>query len=156
MQANLPFGGWIRQDGHLVARELFTGAVTIDFPDGPAEAVPAPTGDLEAAFHATGASNVISYSARPVAESGDEAVTPRTYRSFGWARATGLDGTTAEALVETGDSYAFTAAASIRAVEETLSRPLCGAFSPAAAFGADLVVDIEHTKRTAVHETMLR
>ena len=34
------------------------------------------------------------------------------YRSFGWARATGPDGATAEAWLQTGESYAFTAAAS--------------------------------------------
>ncbi|HEY3923707.1 MAG TPA: alpha/beta hydrolase [Acidothermaceae bacterium] len=52
---------------------------------------------------------------------------PRTYSSFGWARATGPDGATAETWLETGESYAFTAAASIRAVEETLARSPHGA-----------------------------
>ena len=46
------------------------------------------------------------------------------------------------AWLQTGESYAFTAAASIRAVEETLTRSLPGAFSPAAAFGADFALTI--------------
>ena len=46
------------------------------------------------------------------------------YLSFEWARATSPDGATAEAWLQTGESYAFTAAASIRAVEETLARSL--------------------------------
>jgi hypothetical protein len=35
------------------------------------------------------------------------------YRSFGWARATGPGGGDTEAWLQTGESYAFTAAASI-------------------------------------------
>jgi short subunit dehydrogenase-like uncharacterized protein len=70
------------------------------------------------------------------------------YRSSGWARATGPDGATTQAWLECGESYAFTAAASIRAVEEALARSLSGALSPAAAFGADFVLTIPGTNRT--------
>ena len=77
---------------------------------------------------------------------------PSTYRSFGWARATGSDGFTAEAWLETGDSYAFTPAASIRAVEETLAGSRSGALSPAGAFGADFAFTIQDTKRIDAHE----
>jgi choline dehydrogenase-like flavoprotein len=56
--------------------------------------------------------------------------------------ATGPDGATIEAGLQTGESYAFTAAASIRAVEETLARSLPGAFSPAAASGAGFALTI--------------
>ena len=65
MQENLPYGGWIRQDGQLAPKEFFTGVTTIGFPDGPCEAMPVPTGDLEAAFHATGAPNVVAYAVSP-------------------------------------------------------------------------------------------
>jgi short subunit dehydrogenase-like uncharacterized protein len=151
MQENLPYGGWIRRHGHLTPQELFTGVTTIDFPDGPCEAMPVPTGDLEAAFHATGAANIVSYAAsRPVVGVGepcDPASTTSTWRSFGWAKATAQDGTTSEAWLETGDSYAFTVAASVRAVEETLGESLRGALSPAAAFGADFAFTIKDTER---------
>jgi short subunit dehydrogenase-like uncharacterized protein len=70
------------------------------------------------------------------------------YRSFGWARATGPDGATAEAVLQTGESYAFTAAASIRAVEETLARSPRGALSPAMAFGTDFTLTIPGTTRS--------
>ncbi len=70
------------------------------------------------------------------------------YQSFGWARATGPDGATTQAWLHTGESYAFTATASIRAVEETLTRSLSGALSPAAAFGAGFVLTIPGTSRT--------
>ena len=148
---NMPFGGWIRQAGHLRSLPLGSGIITITFPDGPCNVMPLPTGDLEAAFQATGAADITAYAAVPGAPSSqaidtDAAALP-AYRSYGWARATGPDGT-AEAWLHTGESYAFTAAASIRAVEETLARSPSGAVSPAAAFGADFALTIPGTSRT--------
>ena len=88
--------------------------------------MPLPTGDLEAAFQATGAADITAYGAVPAGPAaGDPPApdpAPPAYRSFGWARATGPDGATAAAWLQAGESYAFTAAASIRAVEED-SRP---------------------------------
>ncbi len=142
MQENLPYGGWIRQGGQLVPKEFFTGLTTIGFPDGPCEAMPVPTGDLEAAFHATGAPDVVAYAVSPPADD-----VTRSSGSFGWARATGPDGATAEAWLQTGDAYAFTTASSIRAVEETIGGSAFGALSPAAAFGADFAFTVHDTRR---------
>jgi short subunit dehydrogenase-like uncharacterized protein len=148
MQENLPYGGWIRQGGHLTSQELFTGVTTIDFPDGPCQAMPVPTGDLEAAFRASGAPDIVAYAVSPPvrdsADGGDLA--PPSSRSFGWARATGHDGSTAEAWLQTGDAYAFTPAASIRAVEDTLKGAARGALCPAVAFGTDFAFRIEDTE----------
>jgi short subunit dehydrogenase-like uncharacterized protein len=153
-QQNMHYGGWIRQAGHLEPCPLGSGIITITLPDGPCLIMPLPTGDLEAAFQATGAADVTAYGAVP----GDPAPGPKAsdpaadqrpaYQSFGWARATGPDGATTQAWLHTGESYAFTATASIRAVEETLARSLSGALSPAAAFGADFVLTIPGTSRT--------
>jgi short subunit dehydrogenase-like uncharacterized protein len=143
MQENLPFGGWVRRDGELVAQELFTGIVTIEFPDGLCEAMPVPTGDLEASFRFTGAQNIVAYAAGP--PSAEKVIGEVLFRSFGWARATGSNGSTAMALLETGDSYDFTPAASVRSVEETLAGSKGGALTPAAAFGADFVLSIGDT-----------
>jgi hypothetical protein len=111
--------------------------------------MPFPTGDLEAAFQATGAPDITAFSPVPAAHGPDtsqpRAAGPPAYLSFGWARATSPDGTTAEAWLQTGESYAFTAAASIRAVEETLARSIRGALSPAAAFGAGFFRTIANT-----------
>jgi short subunit dehydrogenase-like uncharacterized protein len=151
MRENLPYGGWIRQAGHLQPHTLGSGATTITFPDGPCRIRPVPTGDLEAAFQATGAADIIAYSAEldPASAkprtSDPQAARPQAYRSFGWARATGPGGATTQAWLQTGEAYAFTAAASIRAVEETLTRSLRGALSPAAAFGADFALTIPNT-----------
>jgi short subunit dehydrogenase-like uncharacterized protein len=153
-QENMPYGGWIRQAGHLEPCPLGSGTITITLPDGPCLIMPLPTGDLEAAFQATGAADITAYGAvpghpAPSSKASEPSADKRpVYRSFGWARATGPDGATTEAWLQTGESYAFTAAASIRAVEETLARSQSGALSPAAAFGADFVLTIPGTSRT--------
>ena len=151
-QQNMPYGGWVRRAGYLEPCPLGSGIITITLPDGPCLIMPLPTGDLEAAFQTTGAADITAYGAVP----GDPAAgdpqasdpAPPTYRSFGWARATGPDGATAAAWLQAGESYAFTAAASIRAIEETLARARYGALSPAAAFGADFALTIPGTSRT--------
>ncbi len=143
IRENLPYGGWIRRAGHLHPQALGSGTVTITLPGGPCRIMPFPTGDLEAAFQATGAPDITAYSPVP----GDPAPDRPAYQSVGWARAAGRDGATAEAWLQTGESYAFTAAASIRVVEETLAQSRPGAFSPAAAFGADFALSIPDTAR---------
>jgi short subunit dehydrogenase-like uncharacterized protein len=153
-QDNLPYGGWIRRAGQLLPLELGSGITTVNFPDGPCQIMPIPTGDLEAAFRTTSAPNVTSYMALvdpsdpPNAD--ETASGPPIFQSFGWARATGRGGTTAEAWLQTGDSYAFTPSASVRAVEETLRGTRSGALSPADAFGADFALTVEDTTRTDV------
>jgi short subunit dehydrogenase-like uncharacterized protein len=138
---NLPFGGWVRRRGELEGSELGSGTITITLPDGPCTVLPVPTGDLEAAFDATGAPDIVAYTAFA-----DPAADPQPERSYGWARATGADGTATEAWLETGDSYAFTVAAAIRAVEATLGGASHGALSPAAAFGTDFALTVPDTR----------
>ena len=154
VRENLPYGGWVRRAGHLHPQALGSGIITITLPGGPCRIMPFPTGDLEAAFQATGAPEITAYSpvpddpaARNPQSSDTGAAEPPAYQSFGWARATSPDGATAEAWLQTGESYAFTAAASIRVIEETLARSVPGAFSPAAAFGADFALTIPDTAR---------
>ena len=96
VRENLPYGGWIRQAGRLHSCPLGSGITAIPLPDGPCRVMPFPTGDLEAAFQATGAPDVTAYSpvpADPAAldpqDPDPEAAGPPIYRSFGWARATG-------------------------------------------------------------------
>jgi short subunit dehydrogenase-like uncharacterized protein len=149
IRENLPYGGWTRQAGHLHQQPLGSGITTIPLPDGRCPVMPFPTGDLEAAFQATGAPDITAYSPVPAsADSHDPgAASTQEYSSFGWARATGPDGATAQAWLQTGESYAFTAAASIRAVEETLTQSPRGALSPAAAFGGGFILTIADTTR---------
>jgi short subunit dehydrogenase-like uncharacterized protein len=147
IRENLPNGGWIRQAGRLRPQPLGSGITTITLPDGPCAVLPFPTGDLEAAFRATSAPDITAYSPVPAEPHASAVPGPRAHRSFGWARATGPGGD-AQAWLQAGESYAFTAAASIRAVEETLARSLRGALSPAEAFGPGFILTIPGTTRT--------
>ena len=114
----------------------------------PCAVLPFPTGDLEAAFRATSAPDITAYSARarrparlsrsrtpylPVIRVGTSH-RPRRRRP-------GL-------AAGPRACYAFTAAASIRAVDETLARSLRGALSPAGAFGPGFILTIPGTTRT--------
>ena len=116
--------------------------------------MPFPTGDLEAAFQATGAPDITAYSPVPADPAALDPQAPDTRGCrdprlpvirVGASHRPGRRH--AQAWLQTGESYAFTAAASIRAVEETLTRSLRGAFSPAAAFGADFALTIPDTTR---------
>jgi short subunit dehydrogenase-like uncharacterized protein len=79
-------------------------------------------------------------------QQGSSAETRSGGRSQVWARASGPAGA-AEAWLETQEAYAFTAAASVRAVEQVLAHAVRGALTPAQAFGADFVLTIPRTRR---------
>jgi short subunit dehydrogenase-like uncharacterized protein len=68
-------------------------------------------------------------------------------RSQIWAKAANRDGKVAEAWLETLEGYRFTAIGGVRAVERILEMRPVGALTPAKAFGADFVLEIEGTKR---------
>ena len=68
-------------------------------------------------------------------------------RSQVWAEARAPDGQRAQAVLETPEAYAFTAHATVRAVEEVLAGERRGAFTPAQAFGADFVLSLEGVRR---------
>ena len=65
VQENFPYGGWTRRAGHLHPQALGSGTITITLPGGPCRIMPFPTGDLEAAFQATGAPDITAYSPVP-------------------------------------------------------------------------------------------
>lgn len=71
----------------------------------------------------------------------------QTGRSLIYARAWNADGKQAEAWLETGEAYRFTAIAGVRVVEQVLDGAYRGALTPASAFGADFVLEIEGTRR---------
>jgi short subunit dehydrogenase-like uncharacterized protein len=70
--------------------------------------------------------------------------------SYTWARATDQKGHQVEAWLELGEGYQFTAASSVRAVEQVLRDRPSGALTPAQAFGADFVLTIEGVRRLPV------
>jgi short subunit dehydrogenase-like uncharacterized protein len=71
----------------------------------------------------------------------------QTDRSYVWARAADDSGREAQAWLETPESYQFTAVAGVRSVEKILEDRPVGALTPALAFGADFVLEVEGTQR---------
>ena len=78
---------------------------------------------------------------------GPDAATRQQRRSYIWACAIDANGKTTQAWLETSEAYWFTAVAGIRAVEKVLAMHPQGALTPALAFGADFVLEIEGTRR---------
>ena len=78
---------------------------------------------------------------------GPDETARREQRSHVWARANNASGQQAEAWLETAEAYQLTAVAGISALERVLNERPRGALTPAQAFGADFVLDIEHTVR---------
>jgi short subunit dehydrogenase-like uncharacterized protein len=78
---------------------------------------------------------------------GPDAAQREAGRSRVWARAENDRGEFAEAWLETLEGYAFTASSGVLAVEKTLALRPRGAITPARAFGADFVLEIEGTRR---------
>ncbi len=64
----LPQGGWVRRGGHLVPWRIGRGVTSIRFDDKERTAVPIPWGDLETAFHSTGAQDITTYMSVPKAQ----------------------------------------------------------------------------------------
>jgi len=171
-------GGRVYRDGHLVPLRLGKGLKAFRFPDGAVDILPAPSGDLEAAYRATGIANITAFipfrrsaalllpllqlglSLRPIRGWLQAAVDKQGTRqpagqvggqrtSYVWARATNQNGHQVEAWLELGEGYHFTAASSVQAVEHVLRDQPSGALTPAQAFGADFVLTIEGVRRWA-------
>ncbi len=66
---------------------------------------------------------------------------------FLWARARAADHRTCEAWLDTADGYAFTAQSAVLALEHVMQERPRGALTPAGAFGADFVLEVEGSVR---------
>lgn len=78
---------------------------------------------------------------------GPDAETREKARSYVWARAANEQGQSAEAWLETVEAYRLTAETAVRAAERVLEGGIVGAQTPAQAFGADFILEIEGTQR---------
>jgi short subunit dehydrogenase-like uncharacterized protein len=68
-------------------------------------------------------------------------------RSYVWASTKDRDGEQVEAWLDTLEAYQLTAVAGVRSVEKLLMERPVGALTPAQAFGADFILEIEGTQR---------
>ncbi|MBO4206170.1 saccharopine dehydrogenase family protein [Micromonospora echinofusca] len=170
----LASGGQVRRTGRLVPVGLGASVRRAERPGGDATVFAAPLGDLAAAYRTAGIADITvetaiaapSWLARlalpvlPVVAR-SRALQRRAARATGKtlplrdpsrrtyvrARASAVDGRSAEAWLATGKGYAFTAEASVRAVESVLAGPAAGSHSPGGLLGADFPLDIPGTRR---------
>jgi short subunit dehydrogenase-like uncharacterized protein len=169
-------GGRVYRNGRLVPFRLGKGLTTLQFPDGSRDILPVPSGDLVAAYHATGIPNITAYipfrravapflplvqgalSIQPIRRRLEAAIEKRGANkpvgeesrrrtSYSWARATDQNGRQVEAWLELGEGYQFTAASSVLAVTRVLRDRPTGTLMPAQAFGWDFVLGIEGVRR---------
>jgi len=158
-------GGRIRRGGHLVEHPLGAGGREIPFADRSRRASPVPTGDLEAAWMDTHIPEIVVYGtglpggavqragiailrrllwigAIRRAVSSVREGRPGDTRCQAWACATNARGDKAEARLETGEGFAFTAAAAARAVAVIRRAPPPGAHAASTVLGAAFVESV--------------
>jgi short subunit dehydrogenase-like uncharacterized protein len=162
-------GGAIRRDGRIVRVPLAFDAREIPFASGPRRAMTIPWGDIASAYRTTGIPNIRVYAASspraiararrfarvapliglPPLKQVAKALVARGAGPSGeqrergrvdlWGRAA-RDGEERTATLSTPDGYALTVSAALAAVERVLAASaMCGALTPAQAFGADFV-----------------
>lgn len=71
----------------------------------------------------------------------------QTEHAYLWAQASDSQGNSAQAWLETVEPYRFTALSGVHCVERLLANRPTGALTPAQAFGADFVLEIDGTHR---------
>jgi short subunit dehydrogenase-like uncharacterized protein len=169
--AGMRMGGRVRRGGRLVAHPLGAGGREIAFADRSRRASPVPTGDLEAAWMDTHIPDIVVYGTGlpggalqragiailrrllwigPVRRAASAVREGRDgdTRCQAWAAATNARGETVEARLETGEGFAFTAAAAVRAVAAIRRAPQAGAHAAATVLGAAFVESVPDVRVT--------
>jgi saccharopine dehydrogenase (NAD+, L-lysine-forming) len=169
--AAVQLGGRVRRQGRLVEHPLGAGGREIPFADRSRRASPIPTGDLEAAWMDTHVPDIVVYGTalsggalqragiailrrllwigaiRRAVGSVREGKGGDT-RCQAWACATNARGEKAEARLDTGEGFAFTAAAAVRAVAVIRRAPAAGAHAATTVLGAAFVDSLPDVRIT--------
>ncbi|MGW6427427.1 saccharopine dehydrogenase family protein [Nocardia sp. NPDC055053] len=164
-------GGRVRSGGELVAVPMSHRSVRVPTTRGTVVAHSVALGDISAAYRSTGIPNITDFTVVPLAAaagvaepvlrrilgvgpvrraaagavraliSGPSDARRAETRSELWARAIAPDGRTASAGLVVANTYDFTAASTLAAVERLLAgAPVApGAWTPSQAFGADFL-----------------
>jgi short subunit dehydrogenase-like uncharacterized protein len=169
-------GGRVRRAGRLEHVVLGAGGRRVPFPDGTHTILPVPLADVVSSYRSTGIPNVTAYMtfavnpfiarmalpivqklaaipaiqqmlARPNRSPTEPEMQAVPQHSYIWARANDGKGRAAEAWLETGEGYGYSAAAAVRAVEQVLQHQPVGALTPAQAFGPDFPLAIPGVRR---------
>jgi short subunit dehydrogenase-like uncharacterized protein len=173
--AAVRMGGRVRRGGRLVEHPLGAGGREIPFADRSRRASPIPTGDLEAAWMDTHIPDIVVYGTalsggllqragiailrrllgiraiRKALGSVREGSAGDTHCQA-WACATNARGEKAEARLEAGEGFAFTAAAAARAVTVIRRAPTAGAHAATTVLGGAFIDSLPDVRITISHQ----
>jgi short subunit dehydrogenase-like uncharacterized protein len=176
--AAIRMGGRVRRGGRLVEHPLGAGGRMIPFADRSRRASPIPTGDLEAAWMDTHIPDIVVYgtalsggmvqragiailrrllwigAVRRALSSVREGAAGDAHCQA-WACATNARGETVEACLETGEGFAFTAAAAARAVAVIRHAPTPGAHAAATVLGGTFADSLPDVRITVSHRRVV-
>jgi short subunit dehydrogenase-like uncharacterized protein len=182
MTMNIGRGGAIRKDGKITPVTAAWKTREIDFGEVKKTGVTIPWGDVSTAYYSTGIPNIEVFTVLPKQNlkmlklsrylgwllatkrvqdylqkqippggpSDEERATGKTYL---WGEASDLTGNRVEARMQTPEGYTITALAALNIVQKILDGNFKPGFqTPAKAYGADLVLEIDGVRREDIAE----
>ncbi|MEZ5346380.1 MAG: saccharopine dehydrogenase NADP-binding domain-containing protein [Pyrinomonadaceae bacterium] len=177
MTMNVGNGGAIRRDGEITSVPAAWQTREIDFGEVQETGVTIPWGDVSTAFYSTGIPNIKvftvvpeknlrmlrmsryigwllatgpfqSYLQKQIPEGGPSAEEREAGRTYLWGKAADKEGNTVESRMQGPEGYKFTMLTALKIAEKIMAGDLKTGFqTPAKAYGADLVMEIDGVKR---------
>ena len=177
MTMNVGRGGAIRKDGKITGVPAAWKTREIDFGESTKTGVTIPWGDVSTAFYSTGIPNIEVFTVVPpknlkmmklsrylgwllatkpfqdylqkqIPAGGPSDAERAKGKSLLWGEATDLNGNRAESRLQGPEGYTLTALAALNIAQKILAGNLTAGYqTPAKAYGADLVLEIEGVKR---------
>ena len=177
MTMNVGKGGAIRKDGEIVSVPAAWKTREIDFGEVQKTAVTIPWGDVSTAYYSTGVPNikvftvlpeknlkmlklsryigwllatgpVQSYLQKQIPEGGPNEEEREKGKTYLWGKAYDEEGNSVESRIQGPEGYKFTMLAALRVAERILDGDFKAGFqTPAKAYGADLVLEIDGVTR---------
>lgn len=175
---NMSRGGAIRKDGKIIPVPSAWKVREIDFGDMKRTAMTIPWGDVSTSFHSTGIPNIMVFMAAPaslarmaklsriigpilgsgpvqsfmksrIPEGGPSPEDRAKGKSWIWGEVKNAAGKSLEGRLKTPEGYDLTAATNINITQKVLTGNAPAGFqTPAKAYGADLILEIEGCVRS--------
>jgi short subunit dehydrogenase-like uncharacterized protein len=177
MTSNIGKGGAIRKNGTITSVPAVWKTREIDFGEVKKRAVTIPWGDVSTAFHSTGIPNIEVFTVLPpnslpllrlsryfgwllssdsvqkmlqkqIPPGGPSDIERAKGKTLLWGEAYDLNGNRVEARMQGPEGYTFTALAALNTIEKIIAGDVYTGFqTPAKAFGAGLVLEIDTVQR---------
>jgi short subunit dehydrogenase-like uncharacterized protein len=180
MTMNVGKGGAIRRNGEITSVPAAYKTREIDFGEIKKTGVTIPWGDVSTAFYSTGIPNIEVYTVMPesnlkmlklsryigwllatkpaqnylqkkIPTGGPSDAERAKGKTYLWGEASDESGNKVESRLQGAEGYTLTALAALKIAGKILDGNFCAGFqTPAKCYGADLILEIEGTKREDV------